>query len=245
MKKLRFIPRFFALSLLLDLALTGFYFIYEGLPIYLRAPGSLLLAPIALADGLCYALGLPGIYGRPLPIFLVNLFVSVVLVGVGMALFRRRRSWLDSPGRRRMTGKRPIAVTVIAWAIFILFLVRLYQVFEPLVLSGVFETGFRGALFDGLLPTKLGVAVFTSAAYALLSISGIVVLISFLRMRRWSWVILMVWTFISLTISLFDYFYAEPNYIVMASDTIIAFALNQADVQRIFRIRTDPGERLD
>jgi hypothetical protein len=31
----------------------------------------------------------------------------------------------------------------------------------------------------------------------------------------------------------------------MASDTIIAFALNQADVQRIFRIRTDPGERLD
>ena len=88
-------------------------------------------------------------------------------------------------------------------------------------------------------------AVFTSAAYALLSISGIVILISFLRMKPWSWVVLMVWTFISLTITLFDYFYGEPNYIVMLSDTIIAFALNQADVRRIFRIRTDPGERLD
>jgi hypothetical protein len=55
----------------------------------------------------------------------------------------------------------------------------------------------------------------------------------------------MVWTGISLTITLFDYFYSEANYIIMASDTIVAFALNQADVQRIFGIRTDPGERLD
>jgi hypothetical protein len=72
-----------------------------------------------------------------------------------------------------------------------------------------------------------------------------VVLIGFLRMKRWSWIVLMVWTAVSLTTTLLDYFYQEPNYIVMASDTIIAFALNQADVQRIFRIRTDLGERLD
>lgn len=150
---------------------------------------------------------------------------------------------MDKPAKKR--SKRPIAVTVIAWAIFILFLVRLYQVFKPLAATGMFEAGLHGPLFAGIRFTEMGGAVFTSVAYALLSFSGIVVLIGFLRMQRWSWIVLMAWTCISLTITLIDYFYSEPNYIVMASDTIIAFALNQADVQRIFRIRTDPGERLD
>ncbi len=216
MKRFHNIPQFLVFTLIFGLALTG---------------ASLMLV------------GVPAISVQALPVFAFGLFAGGLLTWGVMAF--RRRSWLASSGPRTVKGKRPIAVTVIAWAIFILFLVRLYQVFEPLVISGAFESGFRGALFEGWLPTELGVAVFTSAAYALLSISGIVVLISFLRMKRWSWVVLMAWTFISLTITLFDYFYGEPNYIVMASDTIIAFALNQADVQRIFRIRTDPGERLD
>lgn len=146
---------------------------------------------------------------------------------------------------KRNRKKRPIAVTVIAWAIFILFLVRLYQAIEPLLAAGIFEKGLRGPLFSGFWFTPQGSALFISASYAFLSLSGIIVLIGFLRMKRWSWIVLVVWTAISLTITLLDYFYQEPNYIVMASDTIIALALNQADVQRIFRIRMDPGERLD
>ncbi len=145
----------------------------------------------------------------------------------------------------RNRKKRPIAVTLIAWAIFILFLVRLYQAIDPLLKAGIFANGLTGSLFDGLRPTPLGSALFTSTVYSLLSLSGIIVLVGFLRMKRWSWIVLMVWTAISLTISLFGYIYGRPNYIVMASDTFIALALNQADVQRIFRIRTDPGERLD
>ena len=146
---------------------------------------------------------------------------------------------------KRNRKKRPIAVTVIAWAIFILFLVRLYQAVEPLLAAGIFEKGLGSPLFDGLRFTPQGSALFISASYAFLSLSGIIVLIGFLRMKRWSWIVLVVWTAISLTITLLDYFYDQPNYIVMASDTLIALALNQADVQRIFRIRTDPGERLD
>jgi hypothetical protein len=100
-------------------------------------------------------------------------------------------------------------------------------------------------MFSGFWFTPLGIALLTSLTYAVLSLSGIIVLIGFLRMKKWSWVVLMVWTGISLFITLFDYFYDEANYIIMASDTIVAFALNQSDVQRIFGIRTDPGERLD
>jgi hypothetical protein len=152
-------------------------------------------------------------------------------------------SFMEKKPRKRR--KRPLAVTIVAWTILVMFFVRLYQVFEPLVLEGVFEHGMTEPLFEGSWLTSFGFAMLTSAAYAALSLSGIIVLIGFLRIKRWSWVVLMVWTGISLTISLFDYFYRETNYIIMASDTIVALALNQADVQRIFGIRTDPGERLD
>jgi hypothetical protein len=142
------------------------------------------------------------------------------------------------------TKKRPIAVTIVAWGIVVLFLIRLYQVFEPLLRMHVFETGLTAPLILGARLTPLGQAVFTSGSYLILSLIGIVVLIGFLRLHRWAWVLLMAWTGVSLTISLIDYFYSHPNYLVMASNIIIAIALSQADVQRIFRIRTDQGEHI-
>lgn len=144
--------------------------------------------------------------------------------------------------RKKKWDKRPPAVTAVAWAIVILFLVRLYQVFQPLIENDVFRNGLSGPLFYGLRPTQLGNAVLTSASYLLLSLAGVVVLIAFLNLRRWSWVVLMAWTAASLVIALLNYFYSQPNYIVMASDTIIAFALNQTEVQHIFGIRTVSDE---
>jgi hypothetical protein len=139
--------------------------------------------------------------------------------------------------------KRPIAVTVIAVAIVVLFLIRLYQVFEPLIRNQVFRYGITAPLFAGWKLTALGSALLSSSTYLVLSLAGILVLIGFLRLRRWSWVLLMAWTGASLVISLVDYFYSRPNYAVMASNVIIAFALNITDVQRIFGIRRDddPG----
>lgn len=143
-----------------------------------------------------------------------------------------------SPAKKKK-DKRPIAVTIIAWAILILFLVRLYQAIDPLLATGVFETGRLGPIWqnDGL--TDNGHLLLVSVAYGFFSISGIIVLVGFLKMQRWSWVVLITWTALSLITTLLDFTYDEPNYIVMASDVIIAFALNQSDVQRIFGIRRD------
>jgi len=144
--------------------------------------------------------------------------------------------------RRRKKSDRkksPIAVTVIAVAIVVLFLIRLYQVFEPLLRTGVFQNGIEGPLYLGWKFTTLGYALASSLTYAVLSLAGIVVLIGFLRLRRWSWVALMTWTGISLFISLANYFYTHPNYVVMTSNVIIAYALNIPDVQRIYGIRRD------
>jgi len=140
------------------------------------------------------------------------------------------------------TKKRPIAVTIVAWGIVVLFLVRFYEVLEPLLRMKVFEGGLTTPLLAGIRLTPLGIALLTSASYLVLSLIGIVVLIGFLRLHRWAWVVLMAWTGISLTINLINYFYSHPNYLVMASNTIIVFALNNADVLSIFRIRMDQGE---
>ena len=140
--------------------------------------------------------------------------------------------------------KRPIAVSVIAVAIVVLFLIRLYQVYEPLIRQDVFRNGLKGPLFTGWGLTSLGNDLLSSVTYLVLSLAGIVVLIGFLRLHRWSWVLLITWTGVSLIISLVDYFYSRPNYAVMASNVIIAFALNITDVQRIFGIRRDDGSSL-
>jgi hypothetical protein len=152
--------------------------------------------------------------------------------------------------RKKKWTKRPPAVSAVALAIVVLFLVRLYQVIEPLVRNGVFENGISGPLFlNQWQLTPLGEAVVTSVSYLVLSLAGLVVLIAFLRLHRWSWVVLMAWTTVSLMITLVEYFYrqpeSQPNYLVMASNTIIAIALNQADVQRIFGIRMDESEDLE
>jgi hypothetical protein len=139
-------------------------------------------------------------------------------------------------------SKRPMAVTIVAWGIVLLFLVRLYQVFQPLIQMDLLEDGIHGPLIRGIRLTPVGDAVAVSASYLLQVLVGIVVLIGFLRLQRWAWVMLMAWTAVSLSVTLINYFYSRANYLVMASDVIIAFALSQSDVQRIFRIRMDPDE---
>jgi hypothetical protein len=140
--------------------------------------------------------------------------------------------------------KSPIAVSIIAMAIVVLFLIRLYQVFEPLFRQNIFKNGITEPLLTGWRLTAVGNMLLSSVVYLVLSLTGIVVLIGFLRLRRWSWVLLMAWTGISLVISLVDYFYSRANYAVMASNVIIAFALNITDVQRIFKIRSGDGSKL-
>jgi hypothetical protein len=144
--------------------------------------------------------------------------------------------------KRVWDRKRPIAVTVVAWGIVILFLLRLYQVFQLLLQMGILEHGLGAPLNAVMRLTPLGVVIVISASYLVQVLVGIVVLIGFLRLHRWAWVVMMAWTGVSLCITLINYFYSRPNYLVMASDVIIAVALSQSDVQRIFRVRTDSNE---
>lgn len=83
----------------LAVALTWFYQAHEGLPRYLRAPTSLILAPVAIVDGLCFALGIPGIYGNIPAVFVVNWLACLAVVSVFLTLKRRWRNWQGAHSR--------------------------------------------------------------------------------------------------------------------------------------------------
>jgi hypothetical protein len=146
--------------------------------------------------------------------------------------------------KKSFKKRRPVPVWIIAIATVALFLLRLYQAYDPVVRRHILQIGITGPLFTGWRFTAEGFTFISSIIYLVLAVSGLIVLAGFLRLRRWSWVMLMAWTGASLTISLVDYFTSNPNYAVMTSNVIIAFALNIPDVQRIYKIRKDdePGQ---
>jgi hypothetical protein len=150
--------------------------------------------------------------------------------------------------------KRPIAVTIIALLTLAMIFLRFYWVYE--VIKGVeytfeFLQRLPTIVFEGYAFTPEGYIYFVAVLRFLLGVVGLVVLASFLRMRRWSWVALMAWVAFSLSIGLVRYFFGAEDsfltidYLVMVTDTTLAILLNQADVQRIFGIRSDEGEQLE
>ncbi|MEY2479154.1 MAG: hypothetical protein QOI04_81 [Verrucomicrobiota bacterium] len=74
---------FWSVTLTLAIGLTLFYFVHEGLPRFARAPSAMLLAPVAIVDGLCNAVGISGIYGKLIPIFFVNFIFAIILCALG------------------------------------------------------------------------------------------------------------------------------------------------------------------
>lgn len=88
----------------LGVSLTGYYVVHESLPRVVRAPTSLILAPVAIVDGLCHAIGVPGIYGRIVPVLVVNWAFGVAICcgAVGVGRWRKARMTANSdPGDAR------------------------------------------------------------------------------------------------------------------------------------------------
>jgi hypothetical protein len=63
--------------------------------------------------------------------------------------------------------------------------------------------------------------------------------------KTWAWIALMSWAVIGLTHQLLRHlFLDDPNYLAMAANTIIVFALTSLDVQVAFRIRPPRNVQL-
>jgi hypothetical protein len=150
--------------------------------------------------------------------------------------------------KRSHHRKRPIAVTIIALLLVGEVLLRLYWVGDTVLDLDLPGMGFPWPLWEAGGLTAAGIALGVAAFRLLWALVGLAVLIGLLRMRRWSWVALVVWVGFSLALGLLHYSYrsswafAPSDFAVLAADMLLAFALNQSDVQRIYGIRRDDVE---
>lgn len=147
--------------------------------------------------------------------------------------------------RKGSREKRPIAVTIIVLLVIAEILLRLYWVVQYALQMEIRQNGIPWPMWQGGWLTDAGME-FTATAFRLLwLLVAIAVLIGLLLVRRWSWVALVVWVGISLSLGILHYFYrtisdfTQSDYAVMAADMVMVFALNQLEVQRIFRVRRE------
>jgi len=123
----------------------------------------------------------------------------------------------------RRTRRRPVPVELAA----VLALgVGAYQLFHGI--EAVLENESSSQFAEGAVDAALGVLAL-----------GIAVAI--FRLRHWGWVAFMTWALIGLTHQLLrHFFYNDPDYLSMALDTLVVFALTPLDVQLAFGIRAQP-----
>lgn len=150
--------------------------------------------------------------------------------------------------RKRSRRKRPIAVTIIVLLVIGEILLRLFWVGQYALQSRIWINGLPSPWWgDGWLTTPA--VDFALAAFRLVwLLVAIAVLVDLLRMRHWSWVVVVVWAGTSLAVGILHYFYRSispfhpADYAVMAADMVLVFALNQSEVQSIYEIRSDNVE---
>jgi hypothetical protein len=105
--KIRHTVFWLVVVMVLAAALTGFYFVHESLPNSVRAPTSLLLAPVAIVDGTCYALGVPGIYGKAIPVLVVNTVTVALAYGALLKLIQWRKRRAEAKNTNPASASRP------------------------------------------------------------------------------------------------------------------------------------------
>ncbi len=155
---------------------------------------------------------------------------------------------MAKPKNRTRKGhreKRPIAVTIIVLLVIGEILLRLNWVTQYALETKLWLNGIPWPLWEAGWLTDAAMEFATAAFRLFWLLVAIAVLVGLLRMRRWSWVALVVWVGISLSVGILHYFYrsisefTQSDYAVMAADMVMVFALNQLEVQRIFGVRKE------
>jgi hypothetical protein len=137
---------------------------------------------------------------------------------------------------RKEKVRRPGSVAVAGWCAILavpLILVRITQA----VLDGQLTLAITAGLTDpASWLSSQGVdrlALMLIAPIALLSLFGG---IAILRLKRWAWVVLMLFLVLALLLNLVRSYFQQPDYGLMLIYAALVLILNQPDVRQAFRI---------
>ena len=146
--------------------------------------------------------------------------------------------------RRKRNLTRPPSISVAALAVLVSVLIYIARVVLDLKQAGGGVGLLRSEwLLDGRL-TSWGQAGVFGVLQILLAGFALLLLFSLLRMRRWAWIALMLWSIGSLLVNLILYFYGHPNYPNMFLMVVIVFSLAQGEVLAALGIRRRSDESV-
>jgi len=140
---------------------------------------------------------------------------------------------MKKPGRRRF--KRPVAVTLAGSIALAVAAFHIYHGLNQLLSWDVFARGYL--FYSADLAMELILRAWKNFIELGLSLLALVILLGFFRLRRWSWVFLVLWVTINIVVDLMTYFYSNANFLSMIVNVTVAFSVLQDDVQAIFGIR--------
>ena len=75
----------------------------------------------------------------------------------------------------------------------------------------------------------------------ILGLGGLPIAFGLLRLKRWAWVLTMLWAGLNLVAALLSYYNDEPNYVGMALSVVAVYYLNQREVQAAFNVPVAEG----
>jgi hypothetical protein len=143
----------------------------------------------------------------------------------------------------RETPKRPFGVYVIVFILLLGVIAALLEIFR-------IQTGLEGvwASADEVLRDRSGLVPLASRLFtdpAILTVVHITIIVVWALvilgmwfLRRWAWLLVMVFTGVTLTFALVRYFEGDPDYLGMLTNVAVAFYLNDRSVQRAYARRT-------
>ncbi len=149
---------------------------------------------------------------------------------------------LIAEGDLREIPKRPFGVYVIVLLLVVGVAAAVLEIVR-------IQTGLTGVWVraDELLRDLSGLVLLASrlfenpllltVAHGVIILVWVVIIIGMWFMRRWAWLLLMVFTGLTLTYALFRYFEGDADYFGMLTNVAIAFYLNDHNVQRAYARR--------
>lgn len=143
---------------------------------------------------------------------------------------------MKKPSGGEAKPRRPGSVVVAGWFAILAVPLILLRI-STLLLTG--ET-LRTIISTSTDPTawisSQGVDALVTLVVAPVALISLVAGIAILRMKRWAWVVLMLFLLLALILNLARSYLHTPEYGLMLIYSVLALVLNQPDVRKAFRI---------
>jgi hypothetical protein len=143
---------------------------------------------------------------------------------------------MSEPKQKKTKTRRPGSVVVAGWCAILAFPLILGRL-SLLAVSGALASVVESASGDPMLwASPEAIEVLVVGIVVPIAIVSLVAGIAILRLKRWAWVVLMMFLAAGLVLNLIRAYVHRPEYALMLIYAVLALILNQPDVRQAFRI---------